>query len=141
MAYGIIEYNEEGLVKCEVCGLYFKRPLTHVRQKHFLEEREYKQQFGFDVKKGICSKESAELSRERVYENYDKCIKRNLEEKGAKSRFKKGSKGRTKDKVSAQTKKRLKDRLKENYMIEAMKKSGQKVGESGLGNKVRWDKK
>lgn len=136
--YGITEYNEEGLVKCEICGQFFKRPLTHVRQKHFLEEREYKQQFGFDLKKGICSKESSQLSREKVFDNYDKMIK-NLS-KGEKYRFKKGSNGRTKDKVSAQTKKRLKDRLKEPSMIKAMQESGSKVGKSGLGNKKRWNK-
>jgi len=139
MAYGIIEYNEEGLVKCELCGQFFKRPLTHVRQKHFLEEREYKQQFGFDLKKGICSKESSRLSREKIFDNYDK-MKRNLS-KGEKYRFEKGSKGRTKDQVSAQTKKRLKDRLKEPYMVKAMKEAGRKVGKSRLGNKKRWSQK
>lgn len=137
--YGIIEYNEEGLPKCEICGQYFKRVLTHVRQKHFIEEREYKQQFGFDLKKGICSKESSKLSREKVFYNYDK-MEKNLS-KGEKYRFKKGSKGRTKDKVSAQTKKRLKDRLKEPSMIKAMQESGSKVGKSGLGNKKRWPTK
>lgn len=140
MAYGIIEYNDEGLVKCEICSLYFKRPIVHVRQKHFLTEREYKTQFGFDLKKGICSKESAGISREKVLENYDRCIKNNLEIKGVKSRFKKGSEGRTKEKVSAQTKARLKKRLKEPYMIKAMKESGSKLGKSGLGNKKRWNK-
>ena len=141
MSYGIIEYNEDGLVKCEICSLYFKRPIVHVRQKHFLTEREYKIQFGFDLKKGICSKESSAISREKVLENYDRCIKNNLEIKGAKSRFKKGDPGRTKDQVSAQTKKRLKDRLKEPYMVKAMKISGSKLGKSGSGNKKRWNKK
>lgn len=138
MSYGYIEYNESGLIKCEICGRFFKRPLTHVRQKHFIEEREYKQQFGFDVKKGICSKESAELSREKIFDNYDKCIKKNLS-KGVEYRFKKGDPGRTKDMVSAQTKKRLKERLKEPYMVKAMKESGSKLGKSGLGNKKRWN--
>lgn len=46
-----------------------------------------------------------------------------------------------KKKVSAQTRIRLKERLKEPYMVEAMKKSGEVVGKSGLGNKKRWSKK
>ena len=75
-----------------------------------------------------------------MYENYDRCIKRNLTEKGSKSRFKRGSPGRTKDQVSEQTRKRLKDRLKEPGMIEKMRDSGRKVGLSGLGNKKRWSK-
>lgn len=141
MAYGNIEYDEEGNPKCEICGLHFKRVLTHVRQKHFIDEREYKKEYGFDLYKGICSKESSEKSREKVFENYDKCIEKNLIKKGGESRFKKGHEGRTKDKVSAQTKAMLKERLKEPYMIEAMKKSGHKVGKSGLGNKKRWEYK
>lgn len=136
--YGQIEYDEEGNPKCEICGEYFKRVLTHVRQKHFINEREYKTQFGFDLIKGIVSKESAQKSRERVYENYSKCITGNLLKGGQKSRFTKGTKGRTKDQVSAQTKKRLIDRLKEDKMVQAMKKSGERVGKSGLGNQVRW---
>ena len=63
MAYGILEYNEEGKPKCEICGKFFNRVISHVRQKHFLNEREYKKQFGFELKKGICSKESSEKSR------------------------------------------------------------------------------
>lgn len=141
MSFGIIEYDEEGNPKCEICGRYFKRVLTHVRQKHFIDEKEYKKEYGFDLYKGICSKESAERSRERVFENYDKCVEKNLVTKGAESRFKKGYKGRTKEKVSEQTKIMLKERLKKPYMVEAMKKSGHNVGKSGLGNKARWNKK
>lgn len=141
MAYGKIEYDEGGNPKCEICGLHFKRVLAHVRQKHFIDEKEYKKEYGFDLYKGICSKESSEKSRERIFQNYDKCIEKNLIEKGGESRFKRGHEGRTKDKVSAQTRAMLKARLKEPYMIEAMKKSGQKVGKSGLGNKIRWGNK
>lgn len=138
MSYGIIEYNVDGKPKCEICGEYFNRVLGHVRQKHHMSERDYKIQFGFDLKKGICSKESSDRTRIKTLQNYDKCIKINLEIKGSKSRFKKGDKGRTKDKVSAQTKIMLKNRLKEPDMVKAMKKSGDKVGKSGLGNLKRW---
>ena len=140
MAYGKIEYDSEGNPKCEICGKHFLRVLPHVRQKHKIEERDYKIQFGFDLTKGICSKESSQRSREKTLLNYDKCIKKNLIVKGAKTRIEKGSVGRTKDKVSAQTRQMLKDRLKQPYMIEAMKKQGRKLGKSGLGNKKRWGK-
>ena len=140
MAYGIIEYDSEGNPKCEICGQHFKRVLTHARQKHNINEREYKLQFGFDLIKGICSKESSEKTRAKTLSNYDKCISKNLIVKGINTRKVKGDMGRTKDKVSAQTKKMLKDRLKKPYMIEAMKKSGTKVGKSGLGNLKRWGK-
>ncbi len=131
---GIIEYNDEGLPKCEICGNYFKRVLSHVRQKHNLNEREYKLKYGFDLKKGICSFQSSLLSREKVLQNYDLCINKNLLSKGETTHFKKGHKGRTKDQVSLQTKLMLKERLKEPEMIKAMQESGRKVGKSGLGN-------
>lgn len=140
MSYGVIEYDEDGLPKCEICNKHFKRVISHVRQKHSMNEREYKELFGFDVRKGICSKESSEKSRKRVYENYDKCITSNLIKSGAKSRFKIGSKGRTKDQVSAQTRTRLKERLKLPEMVEAMQKAGRELGKSGLGNLKRWKK-
>jgi hypothetical protein len=138
MAYGKIEYDSEGNPKCEICGLHFKRVLSHVRQKHDMNEREYKLQFGFDLIKGICSKESSLKTREKTLSNYDKCISRNLIVNGFKTRKVKGDAGRTKDMVSAQTKQMLKDRLKQPYMINALKKSGTKVGKSGLGNLKRW---
>lgn len=103
MAYGIIEYNAEGKPKCEICEEYFDRVASHVRQKHDISAKEYKIKYGFDLKKGICSKQSKLKSRERVLENYDKVVSDNLIKKGENTRFKEGSKGRTKEKVSEQT--------------------------------------
>ena len=140
MAYGIIEYNEDGQPMCEICGGYFNRVIAHARQKHHISEREYKLQFGFNLKKGICSKESSQKSRERVFENYDKCIGKNLQLLGEKSRFKTGSEGRTKDKVSEQTRLMLIDRAKNNMLPQKRKELGRTLGLSGLGNKKRWNK-
>jgi hypothetical protein len=140
MAYGIIEYNSDGEPKCEICEKHFKRVIAHARQKHNISEREYKMQFGFDLKKGICSKESSEKSRNKALENYDKVIAINLKQKGIKSRFVKGDKGRTKEQVSEQTRLMLIERLKQPEMIVKMRESGKKVGYSGLGNKKRWSK-
>lgn len=141
MAKGVIKYDDEGLPICELCGKSFKRVLNHVRLKHNMFEKEYKKMFGLDLGKGICSKESSELSRIKTLKNYDKVIKKNLTEKGIKTRFVKNSEGRTKEKVSEQTKIRLKKRYTEDQkFIIAMKKSGSVVGKSGLGNKKRWSK-
>ncbi len=139
MAYGIIEYDNYGNPVCEVCKKSFKRVAAHVRQVHDMSEREYKLAFGFDLTKGICSKESSELSRQLTLANYDKCIGKNLIANGGKTRFKKGDPGRTKDKVQEQTRIMLKKRLEEPYMITAMRESGKRVGLSGLGNVVRWN--
>ena len=111
MSYGVIEYNEEGLVKCEICGEYFHRVISHVRQKHNISAIEYKEKFGFDKHKGICSKKSAMLSRQKTLDNYHRCITNNLLVKGKKTRFKKGDKGRTRDKISEQTMIRLKKNI------------------------------
>ena len=140
MSYGIIEYDKNGKPICEICKKSFNRVLCHVSQKHNISEKEYKLEYGFDLLKGICSKESSKKSRESTLKNYDKCIKNNLLQNGDKTRFVKGTKGRTKDKVQEQTRIRLKERLKEDYMIDAMKKAGSKVGKSGLGNLKRWSK-
>lgn len=140
MSYGIIEYDDEGKPICEICKKSFKRVLSHVRQKHFISEKEYKLTFGFDLGKGICSKESSEKSREAVYSNYDKCISKNLIASGNKTRFSEGYEGRIADKVQEQTRIRLKENLKKPKMIAAMIESGRRVGKSGLGNKMRWRK-
>lgn len=140
MAYGVIEYNEEGQPMCEICGKHFNRVAVHVKQKHQISEREYKLQFGFNLTKGICSKESAERSRERVFENYDKCIGKNLQLLGENTRFQVGSEGRTQEKVSEQTRLMLVDRAKNNMLPGKRKELGRTLGLSGLGNKKRWNK-
>jgi hypothetical protein len=140
MSYGVIEYNEDGQPMCEICGKHFERVIAHARQKHHISEREYKLQFGLNLKKGICSKRSSEISRERVFENYEKCIGKNLELLGQNSRFKDGSEGRTRDKVSEQTRLMLVDRAKNNMSHSKRKELGKILGLSGLGNKERWKK-
>jgi len=104
MAFGVIEYNQAGLIKCEVCGGFFKRPATHARQKHNTSALEYKKMFGLALYSGICSDESRALSRAKFVDN-------NQVVNGAGTRFKKGFKkrfkGRTREKLSEQTKLRL----------------------------------
>ena len=110
--YGQIEYNEIGMPKCELCGAYFHRVLSHVRQAHSMNEKDYKKAFGFDTTKGICSEKSAEKTRKTTLKSYDICIGKNLIANGKKTRFIKGCEGRTKDKVSAQTYARLSQQFK-----------------------------
>ena len=140
MGRGIIKYDLEGKPICELCGKSFHRLLSHVRLKHFMNEREYKLKYSLDLGKGICSKESSEKTRIKTLENYDKVIAKNLIKKGSTTRFSKGSKGRTKEKVSEQTRIALRERLYTPQMQEVLKESGRKVGNSGLGNKTRWNK-
>ncbi len=134
---GVVREDPDGKIICEICGKSFHRLLTHVRQKHGITAKEYKLRFGLDNRKGICSTESSLRSRDKVLSN-PTIIQENLIKGGSKNRFKEGSKGRTKDKVSEQTRIMLKNRLKSDCMVEAMRESGRKVGLSGLGNKKRW---
>jgi len=110
--YGKVEYNEEGKPICEICGLAFDRLMAHVRQIHDMSAKEYKVAHGLDVGKGICSDKSRQLSRDKVFKNYDKVVAQNLLKNGQKTRFKAGDKGRTKDKVSEQTRLGLAERIK-----------------------------
>ncbi len=141
MAYGIIEYNANGLPKCELCGKFFNRVLSHVRQKHAMTEREYKVMHGFDLLKGITSAQSREKSRQAVFNNFEKVVQNNLIQKGEQSRFKKGSEGRTRDQVSEQTKLMLADRARNSMTLETRKQRGKEIGLSGQGNAKRWGNK
>lgn len=141
MSYGIIEYNSDGLPKCEVCGKHFNRVLSHVRQKHSMTEREYKIMYGFDLKKGIISEQSRDKSRQAVLNNFETVVEQNLIIRGEKSRFINGSKGRTRDQVSAQTKIMLVERARKSMTDETRKQRGREVGLSGLGNSIRWTNK
>jgi len=129
MSYGKIEYDEDGLPICEICGLSFKRVIAHARQKHGVSEREYKIEFGLDLKKGICSKESAEKSREIGLRMAD-----SLTDHGEKTRFKKGHKRPRV--ISEQTRLKFIARLPD--MAESMILNGRRMGLSGLGNQKRW---
>jgi len=140
MSYGKIEYDSKGKPICEICGKSFKRVLSHARQKHDINERDYKVTYGLDLKKGICSEESSEKTRIKTLENFDKVIKDNLINKGSKSRFKNGDKGRTKDKVSEQTRIALVEHAKTNVSNEKRVELGRALGKSGLGNKAKWNK-
>lgn len=111
MSYGKIEYDQEGNPKCEICGLFFKRVLPHVWQKHEMNQRDYKMLFGFDLIKGICSEKSAAKTRRKTLKNYEKCIRKNLNIRGKSTRFIQGEVGRTKDMVSEQTRNRLRQRI------------------------------
>lgn len=104
--YGEVSYKY-GKPVCHICGKYFDKLMTHVRQKHNMTAYEYKKEFGLDVTKGIVSERYKELKRQKVMEHYDLCIKQNLIKKGAGTRYQKGSPGRTRDKMSYQTKMRL----------------------------------
>lgn len=86
--------------------------MSHVRQIHKMESREYKERFGLDVGKGIMCEESVEIARKRNLENYDVVVVQNLIKNGTYTRFAKGHVGRTKNMISEQTRQALIKRIK-----------------------------
>ena len=107
MPFGIVTYNDQGQPICEECGLAFDRVVSHIRQAHNMDGRQYKKKYGLDLKKGICSAQSAEKSRIQNKINFDLVVTQNLIEKGENSRYVKGSSGYKKEYVSEQTRQRL----------------------------------
>lgn len=57
------------------------------------------------------NEEAREVLRQRVKENYDLVVAKNLLKNGQQSRFKAGGRGRTKEQVSEQTRRQLVTRL------------------------------
>lgn len=105
--YGEVTYNHEGKPICHICGKAYNKVLSHAYHIHEIRAREYKEEFGLDVIKGIMSEESTELASKRNEENRELVVKENLVKKGKETRFEIGNKGRTKDQVSEQTRRRL----------------------------------
>ena len=98
-------------IQCQICGRWYRQIGSHVVQAHgYKTAREYRRDFGFDLKKGQLPedyrKEKAMLARTRGG------IK-NLK-KGKKFWFKKGQKGVGIYKRSKQTLIRLRDLFKFN---------------------------
>lgn len=89
-------------IKCLICGLSFKRVCSHVRLAHGVSAREYKEEFGLDVRRGIMTDAGRAVMREHAYRNHER-----LKLAGVNTRFKKGQKDLGKFKRSEQTLERL----------------------------------
>lgn len=108
-AFGRVEHDAEGKPICHICGKSFHKLLAHVWQKHGMTAKEYKETFGLNTTCGIISDKTKKKLQRSVKKHYELVVIKNLIEGGKKTRFKKGSKGRTKDKLSEQERLRLKN--------------------------------
>jgi len=106
--FGEVKRDNQGNCYCHICGFAFKKVLSHATQKHKITALEYKKKFGLYTSKGLLSTESKKIAQNRTQENYSLVVEQNLIKGGDNTRYKKGSKGRTKDKVSEQQKQALK---------------------------------
>jgi hypothetical protein len=75
-------------IQCKICGLWYKKPLGHVFQRHGMDARQYKIKFGYPIKKGIVGKKLHNRFVEMGKENPSWRV--NLLIKGRKYRFKIG---------------------------------------------------
>lgn len=99
-------------MKCLICGKNFKRVCSHVFHTHKMTARQYKEEFGLDVKKGLIDDGFREILHNHVMKNYSKVVAINLIKNGKKTRFKKGH--NINYIRSAQTMQRLKNLWKSN---------------------------
>lgn len=91
-------------IKCLICGRKFRQVGTHIVQIHGVTAREYREEYGFDVKRGQLPSDYRELKAEQAIE----CGGVKNLKKGRKFWFKKGKKGPGIYKRSLQTLERLK---------------------------------
>ncbi len=91
-------------MQCQICGLWYRKVGSHIRMSHNMTAREYRKEYGFDVKKGQLTAVVREPLRKNVFSNG---TVNNLK-KGEPSRFKKGQAGVGIYERSAETMDRLK---------------------------------
>ena len=96
--------ESEDKVQCLICGRWYRHVGIHIFQTHKITAREYREAFGFDVKKGQLPPDLRKRKSEYVLQNG---TMENLK-KGIKYRFEKGQEGVGIYNRSAQTLERLK---------------------------------
>jgi hypothetical protein len=95
MSYGKAEYNNDGLVKCEICGGYFSRVCNHANKAHNIKAKEYRKMFGFGTQL-LISELSRIKSAEKTKNRYEGGQCERFKEKSKSTQFKPGESGRTK---------------------------------------------
>ena len=91
-------------IVCVVCGKDYRQVGTHITQRHNMTARQYREKYGFDVKRGQLPKDLRRKKRAQVFENN---TVDNLKT-GRLYRFKKGQQNIGTYKRSTQTMERLK---------------------------------
>ena len=135
MEKGKLYFNEQGLPICHICGKAYNRLLTHVRQKHDMSAYGYKEHFGLNTSKSICSEETIAKSRQLVFQN--KYVLKNLLVGGISTQFKKGSEGRTRKQLSLQEKLRLQKYACTNVSTASRVKNAKNINLHKLGLETR----
>lgn len=56
-------------IQCLICGLWYKQVGSHIWQVHKISARQYRKEYGFDVKKGQLPENYRRIKRDYVFEN------------------------------------------------------------------------
>ena len=56
-------------IQCPLCGRYYVQLCTHVLQRHEMTARQFKKEFGYDVKRGLIPEWYREVKAEICIEN------------------------------------------------------------------------
>ena len=112
------ELDTREKIQCLICGKWYRQVGTHIVLTHGITAREYREEYGFDVKRGQLPADYKELKREQALINQ---MDKQLIKAGTKSRFKKGQSGIGLYKRSKQTMERLRN-MKQLYKIGGGKK-------------------
>ncbi len=80
----------EGKIQCLLCGSWYWNVGTHVRQRHDMTAREYRELHNLEVRKGIVSVELRKKMRQNALDNN---MDKQLIRAGKATRFKKGQAG------------------------------------------------
>jgi Asp-tRNA(Asn)/Glu-tRNA(Gln) amidotransferase B subunit len=56
-------------IQCQVCGRWYSQVGSHVWQRHKMTARDYRKQYGFDVKRGQLPDWLRKIKSEQVFEN------------------------------------------------------------------------
>jgi hypothetical protein len=106
---GEITYAPNGNCICPFCGKAFRKLGRHFNYAHGMTSDEAHKEAGWDRNAKATNEDYRKLMRDKLQE---KCVTVNLIKKGKKTRFKKGSQGRTKDKMSLMSLKKIQRRNK-----------------------------
>jgi hypothetical protein len=97
--------NGKHKIQCHICGKWYRQVGTHIVQTHKITARQYREEYGFDVKRGQLPNDLRERKARHVFMN--KTV--NNLKSGKKFWFKRGQEGIGVYKRSQQTLERLKN--------------------------------
>ena len=56
-------------IQCQICSMWYHKIMSHVRYLHKMTAKEYKQEFGYDVKRGLLSDKARSRIRKHTLSN------------------------------------------------------------------------